>query len=445
MDKVIQYIIQFLAGDDVSKAITSRIGYTSDKYAFEKYHIIIVPSGFFGNEVYGKPGSMPVLPLQEIENIPILFGSGQIEFINESMVIHADLIASTYFLISRYEEMLKRNLRDEHGRFPGKASLPFQAGFMDRPVIDEYRLMLRKWLKNYYPELPDIKPQIKKTYLTHDIDAPFLYRSWKGVVRSILNRRGIKASFKNKFDDLTTDPYYTFPAIFGMNDQLQKTIGKKKCDVICFFKAGGNAVQDKPVYNLGHTDIRHLIQEALVRDYEIGLHASYQSGLNPAQILPEKERLERSIKKRITRNRHHYLTCREPEDLEKLEVAKLSDDFTMGYADIAGFRLGTSYPVRWINPVTRRLSSVVLHPLIMMDCTLDGSGYMAMDYDGAKEYCFKLIERIRAVGGELTILWHNSSFMPKAQNYHPELYPAILNEIANNENCNNHRSASAVH
>ena len=30
--------------------------------------------------------------------------------------------------------------------------------------------------------------------------------------------------------------------------------------------------------------------------------------------------------------------------------AGITDDFTMGYADIAGFRLGTCRSVRWINP-----------------------------------------------------------------------------------------------
>ena len=62
------------------------------------------------------------------------------------LIIHADLLASTYFLISRYEEMYRRSERDSYGRFPGKSSLPYRAGFLHRPIIDEYGEALRQIL-----------------------------------------------------------------------------------------------------------------------------------------------------------------------------------------------------------------------------------------------------------------------------------------------------------
>lgn len=430
MNHTLHYLIRFLLGEDVSEDIAAAIGYTADRNQYARYRVVIVPSGFFDSQMYGKPASLPVLPLQEIAGIPLLFGSPKEEWAGETWVVHADIIASAYFLITRYEEMLKRNIRDAHGRFPGKESLPYRAGFLHRPVVDEYRRLLRRWLRQARARIPDIQKEIRKVYLTHDVDQPFLYRSWKGTVRSLLHGRGIGASFKNKWGPADRDPYYTFPWIFRQNSILQDTLGKKNCESVLFFKAGGHMRQDKPRYLLGGADMQKLIKDALTHGVRIGLHTSYQAGKQPSHISKEKKELEAHTGKTIGWNRHHFLACREPEDLDLLEAAGFTDDFTMGYADVAGFRLGTCRPVRWINPVTRRLSALTLHPLMIMDCTLDEEKYMGLDEREAYAYCTALIEQIRQVGGELVLLWHNTSFREPAVNYHRTLYSHLLNELS---------------
>ena len=103
---------------------------------------------------------------------------------------------------------------------------------------------------------------------------------------------------------------------------------------------------------------------------------------------------------------------------------------SMGYADVAGFRLGTSYPVRWINPVTRRLSSILLHPLTIMDCTLEEKKYMGLNYEEALAYSLNLIEQVKNTGGELTLLWHNTSAQENTDSYLRKLYSHLLNELA---------------
>lgn len=182
-NRSLHYIIRFLLGEDIPGEIVAAVGYTSNSKQYDRYSIVIVPSGFFKNHTYGTTASLPELPLQEIEGTPLLFGTPKIEMVRDTLVIHADLIASTYFLITRYEEIIQRNLRDEHGRFPGKQSLPYRAGFLHRPIVDEYRLLLRKWLRQYGLNIPEIPKKPKHIYLTHDLDAPTLYRTWKGVVR----------------------------------------------------------------------------------------------------------------------------------------------------------------------------------------------------------------------------------------------------------------------
>lgn len=429
-DRTLHYIIRFLLGEDISGRIISTIGYTTNRKLYDRYSIVIVPSGFFNNQIYGTTASLPELPLQEIEGTPLLFGTPQIEQVGDTMVIHADIIASTYFLITRYEEITQRNERDEHGRFPGKKSLPYRAGFLHRPIVDEYRLLLRNWLQRYGLRVPDIKKQIRHIYLTHDLDAPTLYRSWKGLIRSLKDGRGLNKSIQGRCGPVENDPYYTFPWMFQQNKTLRDQVGKEICKSILFVRNGGNCKQDKPHYSLRNNDICRLIETVLSNDMTIGLHSSYQAGINPTLVRKEKTGLEKNFGKSIRCNRHHFLASREPEDMTQLEAAGITDDFTMGYADVAGFRLGTCYPVRWINPVNRRLSSIFLHPLTLMECSLEEKKYMGLNYDEALTYSLNLVEQVKNVGGELTLLWHNTSVQENTESYLRKLYSQLLNELA---------------
>lgn len=429
-NRTLHYIIRFLLGEDIPEEIVAAVGYTCNSRQFDKYSIVIVPSGFFKNHVYGTADSIPELPLQEIEGTPLLFGTPKVEMVRDTLVIHADLIASTFFLITRYEEIIQRNLRDKHGRYPGKQSLPYRAGFLHRPIVDEYRLLLRKWLQKYGLHIPDIKKETKHIYLTHDLDAPTLYRTWKGVIRSVRDGRGIIRSIKGKYGPVENDPYYTFPWMFDQNNMLREQVGEDICQAILFVRSGGKCKQDKPHYSLRSNDISHLLDSVFSNDIQIGLHSSYQAGITPTLINSEKLNLEENTGKSIRLNRHHFLSSREPEDMTHLEAAGITDDFSMGYADVAGFRLGTSYPVRWINPVNRRLSSILLHPLTVMDCTLEEKKYMGLNYEEAEAYSLNLIEQTKNVGGDLTLLWHNTSAQEKPGSYLRKLYSHLLNELA---------------
>lgn len=428
MTDIVQYILRFMVGEHLPGDVSRFVGYTSDPASFAKYKVVIIPSGFFDEGVYGTDQTKPSIPLKTIEGVPFLFGVPNVERVGDTIVVHADLVASAYFLISRYEEILHRDIRDEHGRFPGRESLPRRAGFIDRPVVDEYGKLIRNWLNQCGVRTEELVPFIRRINLTHDVDEPYDCRTWRNVVRKILSGQNPFAVIRDKYKPLEQDAYYTFPWMLKQNKVLQRTVGEDRCQSILFFKAGGKTVQDKPQYDLYGKDIRALFD--LCREYEVvvGLHSSYQAGINPSQIFTEKKKLEKAIGAEIVYNRHHFLASREPEDMENLEEYGITDDYTMGYADVAGFRLGTSLPVRFINPVARRLSSLILHPLTVMDCTLNELKYMNLTADRAEEYCMRLIRNVRNVNGELTLLWHNTSAVEK-RGYLRDLYSKLIKNL----------------
>ena len=116
------------------------------------------------------------------------------------------------------------------------------------------------------------------------------------------------------------------------------------------------------------------------------------------------------------------------DQLQRLADAGYTDDFTMGFADQAGFRLQTTRAVRWINPKTMQLTNLTLHPLTIMDCTLSNENYMNLTEDEAYFLCERLIEKVRLHHGDLCLLWHNSNIRPDT--YHQSLYQQLIRYLA---------------
>jgi hypothetical protein len=424
MSKVIDYIIQFLIRDEHN---AHHVGYCNDKTQWSKYKVVIVPSNFFHNNIYGTTQSMPSLPLQEIEGIPLLFGKPKIEKHENTIICHADIIASTYFLISRYEEYINPNSnRDIHGRYIGKQSLPAKANFIHRPIVEEYGNLLRKLLYKTNTLLTPIPQQIKQIYLTHDIDSITNYRRLRGFIgsmyRLIFKQTESLTTTLKSLINIQNDPAYTFPWILNQDNQLPQA------KQIYFIKATIHASDfDYPTYNLISKDFTQLKNEILTSSPNaiFGLHASYKSGNTPDIISKEQKQLQLAIENQhITTSRHHYLRSLQPIDMEFLIDAHITDDYTMGYADIAGFRLGTCRAVRFINPATRQLRPLTLHPLTIMDCSLSGEKYMALQYHQALSYAKTLITQTKIYNGELSLLWHNTIFT--TNNYHKKLYSDLI-------------------
>jgi hypothetical protein len=430
--EIIDYIIGFLIGVDLPTNNSIKIGYTDNFGEFDNYDVVIKASGFFNEGTYGKDNSFPTLPLKIWDEVPILYGEAFSEIIGNTVVLNADIVAGTYFLISRYEEMLRPKVRDVHGRFPGKESLPYKAGFIDRPIIEEWGFQFRSLLRENGFEIPEPPKKIRKVYLTHDLDQLAHFRTIRGMLGGVI--RGIKRpkegqkALKSFFGRVSDDPWYTFPFLFKLNNDLRTKIGKDKCESIIFVRSMGMKYkEDKPFPNLLLPDYKYLLRYCKRKDVTIGLHASYECGVHPERVLEEKIKLEKAIHNELTYNRNHFLNHREPADFQQLIDANILHDFSMGYADVAGFRLGTCRSVRFINPHYKTLTKLVLHPITIMDGTLSDKRYMYMNAHDAFQYCEQLIKNVATFNGDLVLLWHNTSVEVHPDFYHRKLYKDILN------------------
>lgn len=396
-----------------SEELAAMVGYSSDKREWDRYKVIILPSGFFSADNYLQPASLPASTLKKINDTPILFGNPIIRR-DKQTIIEADLIASAYFILSRYEELINPR-RDYLGRFLAEHSILSQ--YTNRCLVEEYGNILLSELRNFGIETNGTAPQLK-IIMTHDADKIEQYRNIRGFAGGILRGRYLNA-LKSAFLGIEHDPLFTFP--------YMKDIENKRSDVetMLFVKTGGKHLpQDKPHYKPKSKDIRKMLHI-----YEnIGLHLSLEASKNMNSANGEKELLEQASGKRITANRNHYLASLRPRDLLKLSAIGITDDYTMGYADRAGFRLGTCRPVRFIDPESQMLTKITMHPLTIMDRSLDSRRYMNLDYDSALAYCRELYREARKYGGEFIMLWHNNSVSDIYHGYHKRLYETVLSD-----------------
>ncbi|MCL2596358.1 MAG: polysaccharide deacetylase family protein [Paludibacter sp.] len=425
MNDSITYIFNILTNFYFDKKDESLFAYISDENEFEKYKIVIRKSDFFDKTVFHTKKSLPALPLKIWENIPLLFGEPTVEKRTDTIILNADIIASSFFLLSRYEELINKK-RDEHGRFLAKESLPFRAKFLHRPIVDEYGVAFRNLLRKNGIAIPAEKTGINKIYLTHDVDYLAHYRNIRSVLGAVFRKQNAGIALKTFFGKLENDPFYTFPFFFEQNKRLKT----KDIEQIAFVLVGNKIErEDRTHYKLFGNDFRKFVSFCDENQVKIGLHTSYAAARNSNLIEKEKSSLEKTTASIITSNRNHYLCNIEPCDFENFINAGITDDFTMSYADIAGFRLGTCRNVRWINPENQKVTSLVLHPLTVMDGTLSDDRYMNLSENQAFDYVKMLIDNTSYYNGDLCLLWHNTSVVENSNNYHISLYKKIIDYL----------------
>ena len=137
--------------------------------------------------------SLPKQPLERINcgyssldlnlisrNLPVIYGETHKEsgglfrkIPNGGLELSIDIVGSAFFMLSRYEEIIKAD-RDEHNRFPATASLAYQEGFLERPIVDEYVEILWAAMSRLWPNLKR-KQKAFSIQVSHDVDSPTRY------------------------------------------------------------------------------------------------------------------------------------------------------------------------------------------------------------------------------------------------------------------------------
>jgi hypothetical protein len=375
------------------------------------YRIHIYPSSLFGPD-YLKPSSMPSEPLEYFGDLPIIYQGeptvkGHVRT-NDMTETDIDIIASSFFMLTRYEEVLVTE-RDTFGRFPGKASLAHREGFLHRPVVNQYIDLLWKWISAFDSGL--VRKELWKgkdfaVALTHDVDKVNKYRRLpplRTMASAILKNGAPKRSLDVLWDYINAkikgDPFDTFEYFMGLSEMYGFRM-------TFYFMSGGDSAYDRR-YRIDNPQVVSLARVLKKRGNEIGLHSSYHSCNDHQMLKRERVMLENVVGEPICGVRQHYLCWKTPESWEAREKAGFRYDATLTFADCEGFRCGFCRPYRPFDLVENRVLDVWEIPTTVMDRTL--FSYQKLASENAKKRITSLIDQVRTHRGVFVLLWHNSS------------------------------------
>jgi len=315
---------------------------------------------------------------------------------------HFDILAASFYLLSRYEEYLPHKT-DMYGRYDHANSLAFREGFLHLPLVNIWIDAFKKALQEKFPDLRFRRGHFK-SMLTYDIDMAYSYLE-KGIVRTAGGFA--RSMLRGKWSEI--------------NDRWQVLRGNKKDPFDCFewLDALHLYCRLKPYffflvakhiskYDKNINPASKLYQGLIsyyANSYKIGLHPSWQSGDNDEALREELEWLEVMADKKIIHSRQHYIRFTLPQTFRKLAKAGIQKDFSMGYGSINGFRASVCSSFAWYDLEEEKTTSLLLFPF----CFMDANSFYEQKQTPEQAYSELLMyyEQVKRLKGIFISVWHN--------------------------------------
>lgn len=320
---------------------------------------------------------------------------------NKAQELPFDPIAACFYVVSRYEEY-KSTLKDEHNRFPAKASLQYKLGVLQVPIVQIWADMLKKALKSKFSQLR-FKKQPSSYQPTFDIDMAWSYKE-KGMYRAL--GASLKSLSKLDFTSLKErwqvnagkkkDPFDTF-------DYIITQIKKYNYTPLFFFLVAKHSPYDKNIAPENKNFIQLI--KSIHSKYPIGLHPSYYYDNH---LTEELNTLQNIIKTPIHKSRQHYVRLNLPSTYRHLTKHEIHADYSMGYPSQPGFRNGLAIASPWYDLEKEEQTNLMVYPFQIMDVTL--KNYLQNTPAQATEQIKKILDSVHTYGGTCISIWHNSSF-----------------------------------
>lgn len=352
------------------------------------------------------------------QDIHCFESKGKKAFFQTSGDIAFDVLAASFFLLSRYEEYLPHE-KDMYGRYAHQHSIAYAQGFLQVPLINYWLKDLAAALKEKFPSLQFDFPVF--SYIpTYDIDIAYAYRD-KGLIR---NMGGLIKSPSveriNVLLRLKKDPYDAY----GWLDDLH--VRYRLQPVYFFLAAISRGQYDKNLSPYGYAMWQ--LMKSHAKRYTVGIHPSWKSFEAPRLIKKEMRIVEAAGNITINESRQHYIKLSLPDTYHALINAGIVHDHSMGYGSINGFRASVASSFLWYDLAQEKITGLRLHPFCFMDANSHFEQQLSAG-EAAAELAYYLSE-CKNVQGEMITIFHNS-FLGTAKEFKGwrELYERFVQQV----------------
>lgn len=313
-----------------------------------------------------------------------------------------DVFAAAFYLLSRYEEYLPHHT-DAYGRYAHTNSLAFNNNFLHLPLVNIWLGDFKETLRRKFPAL-ELRRKTFTFLPTYDIDIAYAYlhkgwwRNAGGLMRSVLKRE-----WKNALERmavLTGSRHDPFDAYAWM-DALHRRFNIKP--YYFFLVAQRQRGYDKNIPPSAIA-LQQLIS-ARAAESPLGLHPSWQSGDDERLLHRELQLLESLTGKKINHSRQHYIRMTLPLTYRRLLQAGITEDYSMGYGSINGFRASVASAFYWYDLPRETATPLLIYPF----CCMDANAYYQekLTCNQALEELMRYYAAIKKVNGLMITIWHN--------------------------------------
>ena len=378
------------------------------------------------NEFWIQPHSLLFEKGIEQQTIECFIDNGIKAFFKTSGDLSFDIFATSFYLLSRYEEYLPYQ-KDIYGRYAHENSLAFKENFLHLPLINLWLQNFKGVLKRKFPSLTIHHSPF--TFLpTYDIDEAYSYRHkdwWRsagGIAKALTKGNWSKINERRKvLLGKMNDPYDCYE---WMDDLHHRYNLRPR---YFFLVPGKTAKYDKNILP-DQPALQQLIRQH-AENYSIGVHPSWQSGDDESLIKSEIETIEKITGKKIISSRQHYIRFTLPETFRHLISAGITEDFSMGYGSINGFRASVASTFYWYDLEKERTTELLLHPF----CFMDANSFFEQKFSSqeALEEMQHYHRIIKSVNGLFIPIWHNN-FLGTEKIYSGwrDVYEKFIKEIS---------------
>ncbi|PWS28139.1 hypothetical protein DHW03_11340 [Pedobacter yonginense] len=378
----IKYIFNFIF-KDILKAEVEFTG--NSEYFLQSEHVKITYGDEpLADELFFKATSLLLSnKIEEFSLKTTLFGEYQVPFPVKDSLLPFDVFAASFFILSRYEEYLHQKTSSDD--FSVSKSHQLKWKILDRPIIDEWALILKNIILKkhsgfkFFDKKFVQQPTINFT-LVPNVPDGFLSKT-KFFVSSVFKRDNVYLT--SKLDRLT-----------GLGIDNAAVLAELE-------QFAGNPIYFINFPNVPNEYIRKNGISTLLAQKTVGLLRPCVTESQKFKEIKEAiAKLKKILPNQVNLMSQQLEVLRFPICYLNLLNAGITSDYSMGYADTAGFRAGTCTPFNWYDLQLEKVTPLNVKSYCISDTVLQN-----MHLQEAKKSVNDYINSVKVVNGSFYSSW----------------------------------------